>query len=76
MRRLGLGLLVLTLAGCSWFREPPPPERRITPGSQIIYDSGVGDTVFTTCYKGNLVFMTTKSPNIVVLQGGCPSGNP
>jgi hypothetical protein len=79
MRRVALVLLAFTtLAGCSWFRDPPPPEpaRRVTPGSRIIYNSGVGDTVWTVCDKGNLVYLTEKSPAITVIPGGCPSGQP
>ena len=77
MRRYVLVGLGLTLASCSWFREPPPePARRITPGARVIYDSGMNDTIFSICDKGDRLILTTKSPQIVTVPGGCPSGQP
>jgi hypothetical protein len=78
MRRALLLLVLLMSVGCSWFREPPPPEpaRRVTPGSRIIYNSGVGDTLWVVCDKGNLVYLTEKSAAFTVVPGGCPSGQP
>ena len=69
--RIGL-LLVLALvsAGCS------EPARRVTPGSRIIYNSGVGDTLWAVCDKGNLIYLTEKTPQMVVVPGGCPTGQP
>lgn len=75
MRRAGLVLGVLVLAGCSW-RDAPPPERRVTPGSRIIYNSGMGDAVWAVCDRGDRIIMTEKSPQLVVIPGGCPSGQP
>ena len=75
-----IGLLVglaLVSTGCSWFRDPPPePARRVTPGSRIIYNSGVGDTLWAVCDKGNLIYLTEKTPQMVVVPGGCPTGQP
>jgi len=76
VRRVILAGMLLLSAGCFWRNEPPPPERRVTPGSRIIYNSGVGDTVWVICDKGNLVYMTEKSPALHVVPGGCPSGQP
>jgi hypothetical protein len=66
---------VLVLGGCSW-GNPPPPDRRITPGARILYNSGVGDTIFAICDKGDRIILTEKSPQMVVIPGGCPSGQP
>ena len=69
--------LALMSAGCSWFRDPPPqPERRVTPGSRVIYNSGTGDTVWAICDRGDRIIMTERSPQITVIAGGCPSGQP
>jgi hypothetical protein len=74
MRLVILVGLLLSLVACS--HKEPPPERRITPGARIIYNSGVGDTVWVVCDKGNLIYMTEKSPSMAVVPGGCPSGQP
>ena len=76
MRRVVLAGMLLLSTGCFWRNEPPTPERRVTPGARIIYNSGVGDTVWVICDKGNLVYMTEKSPALSVVSGGCPTGQP
>jgi hypothetical protein len=75
MRHAWLIGLALLATGCTWFREPEPA-RRITPGSRIIYNSTSGDTIWSVCDKGNILYLTEKSPQIVVVPGGCPSGQP
>jgi hypothetical protein len=72
MRCVGLLLTVLSLSGCSWFRDPPT--QQITPGSRVIYYGGVA--VWSICDRGNLIYMTDKSPQIAVVAGGCPTGSP
>lgn len=76
MKRVLLVLAALSLSGCFWRNDPPPPARAVTPGSRIIYNSGQGDTIWTICDKGNLVYMTEKSPALSVVSGGCPTGQP
>lgn len=77
MRRALVVLLTMTLAGCTWFREPPPePARRVVPGSRIIYNSGVGDTLWSVCDGPNLIYLTEKSPQMVVVPNGCMGRQP
>ena len=74
MRRGVVVLFALLALGCSTKRVEP--ERRITPGSRIIYNSGVGDTIWAVCDKGNLIYMTEKTPAMSVVPNGCPGGQP
>lgn len=77
MRLIVLALLAAALAGCSWFRDPPPePARRVVPGSRIIYNSGVGDTLWSVCDGPNLIYLTEKSPQMVVVANGCVGRQP
>lgn len=72
MRRAIVLLAMVLTVGCA----AKDPDRRITPGSRIIYNSGVGDTIWAVCDKGNLIYMTEKTPAMSVVPNGCPGGQP
>lgn len=71
MRRLMVLLTLGWLAlGCS--KEKPV---LMTPGSRLIYHDGAGHGLWTSCDRGNRVYMTHTGLYQVV-PGGCPDGQP
>ena len=72
-------LLVLPLSGCSG-AEIRRRHRSRRAGSRrargCIYNSGVGDTLWSICDRGNLIYMTEKVAQVAVVPNGCPHGQP
>jgi competence protein ComEA len=69
LRRILIGMCLVTLAGCAWFRDPP--QAGITTGATVVYSGGAGGEIFSICDKGNLVYLTKSQPAVAIVKDGC-----